>query len=205
LGLLGTRHGRGLRCLRQSRCRAEHAMRAGQEQQTSDEGEGPHASVHSGLLSAIGLIHHAEIACIAGPPMFTSVEARRLSNERSIAAFVKRLEERAFHGNLCESFPETHPVRKTVFDGSCCSSALSSPAAALLNALQQPIQGSSINDLPRNSRPTIKRPSTKSKYRGRRDHLPGGIAYALNARGVQTPRGGFWHARSGAWLIERAA
>ena len=32
-----------------------------------------------------------------------------------------------------------------------------------------------------------------------------GIADALNARGVQTPRGGQWHARSVARLIERAA
>jgi DNA invertase Pin-like site-specific DNA recombinase len=32
-----------------------------------------------------------------------------------------------------------------------------------------------------------------------------GLADALNARGVQTPRGGAWHARSVARLIERAA
>lgn len=32
-----------------------------------------------------------------------------------------------------------------------------------------------------------------------------GIADALNARGVQTPRGGQWHARSVARLIDRAA
>ena len=128
LGLLGTRHGRRFRCLRQSRCRAEHAKRAGQERQTSDEGEGPHASVHSRLLSAIALLHLTGSHRSLVPRMFTLVEARRLSNEASVAVVVKRLEERAFHGNPCGS-SDIPLVRQDCFRWCCFADIVSEPFA----------------------------------------------------------------------------
>ena len=62
------------------------------------------------------------------PRMFTLVEARRLSNEASVAVVVKRLEERAFHGNPYGS-ADLPLVRQDCFRWCCFADMVSEPFA----------------------------------------------------------------------------
>ena len=83
---------------------------------------------HSWLLSAIAPFHLTGSHRSLVPRMFTLVEARRLSNEASVAVVVKRLEESAFHGNPCGWLLTFPSFAKTVFANAVSLIWLATPS-----------------------------------------------------------------------------